>query len=129
MADNKNKNKSNNTPEPTVDPSAGIAQPVIGDDTIVPVVEVEKTEVEPVLQPTAVVPNVVKEINEAVLPDGVTAASQILTTKGGNALRVEIIYDGYLGSKLLKKGDITDDDEYVALLKTERGQRFAREVK
>ncbi len=101
---------------------------VIGDDTVVPTVEVEKTEVEPVMQPTAIVPNVVKEINEAVLP-GSNTAPQILLSKGKNATRVEIIADGMLGHKGFKKGDITDDDEYVALLKTDRGRTLVREVK
>lgn len=99
---------------------------VIGDDTSVPTVEVEKTELEPALEATAVVPNVVKEINQKVVD--AADAPQVLTTKSKNAKRVQVIFDGHLGSKLLKKYDITDDAEYVDLLKTERGKTLVREV-
>src|SRR5262249_23759097 len=35
--------------------------------------------------------------------------------------RVEVICEGCLGTKLLQKGDVTDDPEYVALLDDPRG--------
>lgn len=40
-------------------------------------------------------------------------------TAGGQKVRV--ICEGFLGSKLLKKGDVTDDPEYVALIGNPRG--------
>lgn len=103
---------------------------VVGDDTSVPTVEATETTVEPILEPTAIVPNVVREINEAALPGGIDAAApQVLLTGGKNAKRVEVVCDGILGHRGLKKGDITDDEEYVALLKKERGRKLVREVK
>ncbi|MDP2268557.1 MAG: hypothetical protein Q8K46_05240 [Deltaproteobacteria bacterium] len=42
--------------------------------------------------------------------------------------RVRVICDGTLGPKLLEKGDITDDPEYVALLEV-KGQRKVEAVK
>lgn len=42
--------------------------------------------------------------------------------------RVEVLVET-LGHKLLKKGDVTDDPDYVALLKTPRGRKLVREVK
>lgn len=44
------------------------------------------------------------------------------------ARRVEVLVDN-LGPKLLKAGTITDDEQYVALLKTARGRTLVREVK
>lgn len=42
--------------------------------------------------------------------------------------RVRIICKGVLGHKGFKQGDITDDPEYVALLKV-KGQKKVEEVK
>jgi hypothetical protein len=42
--------------------------------------------------------------------------------------RVEVICEGTLGHLLLKKGDTTGDEEYVALLKTKRGKMLVREI-
>lgn len=42
---------------------------------------------------------------------------------------VRVICNGTLGDKLLKKGDVTSDEEYVALLKTKRGRTLVEEVK
>lgn len=43
--------------------------------------------------------------------------------------KVRVVCEGTLGTKLLKKGDVTDDPEYVALLETERGRTLVEEVK
>lgn len=43
--------------------------------------------------------------------------------------RVEVICEDTLGPELLKKCDVTDDPDYVALLKTTRGRKLVREVK
>ncbi len=110
--------------EPEVE---AVVEPVVQLDAKVPTVEVERTETEPLVEPTAIVPNIVHEVNAAVAP--LVEAPQVLTTKGANAKRVEIIFDGMVGEKGLRKGDITDDAEYVALLKTERGRQLVREVK
>ncbi|MDQ3132127.1 MAG: hypothetical protein M3Q99_15375 [Acidobacteriota bacterium] len=127
-------NKQKNEIAPVVpvaivaDPNVeAVVEPVIQTDARVPTVEVERTETQPLVEPTAIVPNIVHEINR----DAVSAANapQVLTTKGANATRVEVIYDGTLGPKALKKGDITDDAEYVRLLKTMRGRELVREVK
>ncbi len=124
-------------PEPTVDPNVivtppeidGIVEPVIATEGSVPVGTVQRTEteVQPLVEPVAIVPGLIYE-QTAPVSDGLTDAPQVLTTKGKNATRVEIICDTQLGSKLLKKGDITDDDEYVALLETERGRHLVKEV-
>jgi hypothetical protein len=45
------------------------------------------------------------------------------------AKRVRVICEGTLGPKLLRKGDVTDDPEYVALLEDERGRTLVQEVK
>lgn len=42
--------------------------------------------------------------------------------------QVEVICDGVLGTKLLAKGTVTNDAEYVALLNTERGLTLVRVV-
>jgi hypothetical protein len=42
--------------------------------------------------------------------------------------RVEVLVEN-LGHRLLQKGDVTDDEQYVALLKTARGRKLVREVK
>jgi len=42
--------------------------------------------------------------------------------------RVRVICDGTLGPKLLEKGAVTDDPEYVALLEI-KGQKKVEEVK
>lgn len=44
------------------------------------------------------------------------------------AKRVRVICEGTLGPKLLEKGDITDDPEYVALLDV-KGQKKVEAVK
>ena len=132
------KQNENQTPEPAVDPltvntepqGEGVVEPVIQTDASVPVAQLERTETQavPLVQPTAIVPNLVYEETSPVT-DGTLDAPQVITTKGRGATRVEIIYDGTLGHRNLKRGDITDDEEYVGLLKTERGRRFVREVK
>lgn len=43
--------------------------------------------------------------------------------------RIRVICKGTLGPKLLTKGDITDDPEYVELLESERGRALVEEVK
>ncbi len=43
--------------------------------------------------------------------------------------RVRVICEGTLGHLLLKKGEITDDADYAALLKTRRGRTLVEEVK
>lgn len=43
--------------------------------------------------------------------------------------RVQVIGEGTLGHLLLKKGDTTDDETYVNLLKTKRGKTLVQEVK
>lgn len=43
--------------------------------------------------------------------------------------KVRVVCEGTLGTKLLKKGDVTDDPEYVALLETERGRTLVQEVR
>nr|HQU86361.1 hypothetical protein [Pyrinomonadaceae bacterium] len=43
--------------------------------------------------------------------------------------RVRVICEGTLGTKLLEKGDVTVDPEYVSLLETERGRTLVEEVK
>lgn len=40
-----------------------------------------------------------------------------------------ILEKGVLGHLLLKKGEVTDNEEYVGLLKTKRGQTLVEEVK
>jgi hypothetical protein len=50
-------------------------------------------------------------------------------TQNEKAKRVEVICEGPLGFKLLRKGDVTGDEEYVALLKTARGRKLVKEVK
>ncbi len=42
--------------------------------------------------------------------------------------RVEILVDN-LGPKLLKRGDVTDDAQYVAIADTDYGRGVVREVK
>lgn len=49
--------------------------------------------------------------------------------KANKPKKVRVICKGTLGPKLLKKGDVTDDPEYVALLETERGRTLVEEVK
>lgn len=128
------KNQKTNQNAAPVEPVAVVAEPrveavvepVIATDAKVPTAMVERTEEEPLVEATAIIPNLVYEKNVAVADQA--AAPQILTTKSANAARVEIICEGKLGTKLLTKGDITDDAEYVALLKTERGQRLVRKV-
>lgn len=48
--------------------------------------------------------------------------------KPQSAKKVRVITKGYLGPKLLKNGDITDDPEYVAILK-QKGQKKVEAVK
>lgn len=43
--------------------------------------------------------------------------------------KVRVICEGTLGPKLLKKGDVTDDAEYIALLGTKRGKTLVEEAK
>lgn len=43
--------------------------------------------------------------------------------------RVRSVFDGVLGYLGLRKGETTDDSEYVALLKTKRGKTLVEEVK
>lgn len=45
------------------------------------------------------------------------------------AKKVRVICEGTLGPQLLKKGDVTDDAEYVALLGTKRGKTLVEEAK
>lgn len=40
-----------------------------------------------------------------------------------------ILQNAVLGHKGLRAGDVTDDPEYVALLKTKRGKTLVEEVK
>ncbi len=105
-----------------------VIEPVVPTNSSVPVGTVERTSVEALVEPVAILPNLVYEQTAPVV-DGTMDAPNVLTTKGANAKRVEVICDQYLGTKALKKGDITDDDEYVALLQTERGRGLVREVK
>lgn len=42
--------------------------------------------------------------------------------------QVRVICDGYLGTKLLQKGDVTDDPQYVAIL-ARKGQKLVEAVK
>ncbi|HMU35159.1 MAG TPA: hypothetical protein PKC89_14985 [Pyrinomonadaceae bacterium] len=44
------------------------------------------------------------------------------------AKQVRVICDGFLGTKLLVKGDVTDDPSYVAIL-ARKGQRLVEAVK
>jgi hypothetical protein len=44
-------------------------------------------------------------------------------------VKVRVICEGTLGSKLLAKGQVTDDPDYVALLKTASGRRKVEKVK
>lgn len=123
--------------EETVDPSVittppeveAVVEPIVAMAASVPVGTIRRTEteLEPLVEPVAIVPGLIYE-QTAPVSDGLTDAPQVLATKGKNAKRVEIICDTQLGSKLLKKGDITDDDEYVALLETERGRQLVKEV-
>ena len=46
----------------------------------------------------------------------------------GKPARVQVICEGTLGHLLLKKGETTDDEAYVALLKTKRGQSLVQKV-
>ncbi len=93
----------------------------------VPVADVVRTETEPLVEPTAIVPALVYE-ETAAAAEGAGQAPTMLITKSDRAQRVEVVCDGHLGLKMLKKGDITDDEEYVALLKTERGRKLVRAV-
>src|SRR5215212_9542683 len=43
--------------------------------------------------------------------------------------RVRVICEGTLGPKLLKKGDVTDDPEYVGLLESQGDRNLVVEVK
>lgn len=106
-----------------------VVEPIVAMAASVPVGTVQRTETEiqPLVEPVAIVPGLIYE-QTAPVSDGLTDAPQVLTTKGKTAKQVEIICDTQLGSKLLKKGDITDDDEYVALLETERGRQLVKEV-
>ncbi|MCP9494278.1 MAG: hypothetical protein MSG64_07470 [Pyrinomonadaceae bacterium MAG19_C2-C3] len=42
--------------------------------------------------------------------------------------RVEVLVDN-LGPKLLKRGDVTDDEQYAALIDEDYGRTLVREVK
>lgn len=42
--------------------------------------------------------------------------------------RVRIVGDGTVGHLLLKKGDITEDAEYVALLESKRGRTLVEKA-
>lgn len=43
-------------------------------------------------------------------------------------VRVMVMCEGTLGHLLLKKGETTDDEAYVALLKTPRGRALVQKV-
>lgn len=43
-------------------------------------------------------------------------------------VKVRVIGNGTIGHLLLKKGDTTDDADYVALLKSERGQTLVEKA-
>lgn len=43
-------------------------------------------------------------------------------------VKVRVIGNGTIGHLLLKKGDTTDDADYVALLKTSRGQKLVEKA-
>ena len=48
-----------------------------------------------------------------------SGSGSVPTAAGGGSPRrksVEVICEGFLGARLLKKGDVTDDPEYVALV-------------
>lgn len=47
--------------------------------------------------------------------------------KEKKAKKVRVICDGYLGTKLLQKGDVTDDPRYVAIL-ARKGQKLVEAV-
>lgn len=102
--------------------------PVVSTGSEIPTVEVNKTEVAPVVVPTAITPNVVYEEN-GIAPGTIADAPQLLLNRGERAKRVRVICEGVLGDKILPKGSITDDPEYVALLKTDRGRTLVEEVK
>ncbi len=46
-----------------------------------------------------------------------------------NKKRVRSVFGGVLGHLGLRLGETTDDEEYVALLKTKRGKTLVEEVK
>lgn len=101
--------------------------PVIGTEGKVPTAKVETVEKVPLAAPTAIVPSLVFEQTTAAT-DG-TADAPTIDVASKNSQRVRIIGEGSLGLKMLKKDDITDDEEYVALLDTERGRLLVEAVK
>lgn len=129
------KNNKKNTVAAPVDGVAVIAEPevvavvepVVQTDASVPSATIEKTVEVPLVAPTAIVPNLVYEqTTEAT--DGTTDAPVFDVEKAGSK-KVRVICEGSLGLKMLKKGDITDDPEYVALLDTERGRQLVEKFR
>ena len=51
------------------------------------------------------------------------------TAKTEKKKTVRVICEGVLGPLGLRKGDTTDNEDYVALLKTKRGKTLVEEVK
>lgn len=103
-----------------------VIEPVVQTEAKVPDAEIVKTETVPLVEPTAIVPNLVYEQTAAVA-DG-TLDAPVIDVKQPSARRVRVICKGKLGLKLLSEGDITDDPDYVALLDTRRGRELVEEV-
>ncbi len=127
MADKNNKKNTVAAPVAPVIAAPVVVESIAASDLEVPTAQVETTEEIPLAAPTAVVPNLVFEQTVAAT-DG-TADAPTFDVTGKTSRRVRVITDSNLGLKMLKKGDITDDEEYVALLDTERGRLLVEEVK
>ena len=59
-------------------------------------------------------------------PKAPVASGSGPVSPAGMRKRVEVICEGFLGARLLKKGDVTSDPEYVALIDDPRN--LVREV-
>ncbi len=103
-----------------------VIEPVIQTEAKVPDAEIVKTESVPLVAPTAIVSNLVYQKTAAVA-DGSLDKPKV-DVEQPFARRVRVICDGNLGLKMLSKGDITDDPDYVALLDTRRGRELVEEI-
>ncbi|QQS31865.1 MAG: hypothetical protein IPM50_09245 [Acidobacteriota bacterium] len=78
----------------------------------------DPTQVETVAEPTV----------NGLAPPGENQSEAPNGKSNEKTKRVRVICDGTLGPKLLEKGDITDDPDYVALLEI-KGQKKVEAVK
>lgn len=95
-------------------------------ETGVPTTETVIKKVEPTLEPTAILPNLVYEPTAADEP--IINAPNVIVAEQATGVIVESLFDGNLGSKLLRKGDVTNESEYVELLNTPGGRQLVRKI-